>query len=405
MELWSIADSSGGIRASGTPGYDLSVDFVARTLDDIGFAVETTEAAFSTFREMPGTVLEIGDERFAGDDELRALIYSPSGDADGPITVLEESGCEADHFVGVPQGAIVFIVERGCLRLDQALNAQVAGAVAMLVTSGEQGPGEVLRPTLIDPAAIEIPVLSVTAEAAEVLRVSGGDEAHVVVDTEGEVTTLRSVVAQVGDGDRVVMLGGHLDSVLDGPGINDNGSGVAALLEVARGVAERGVPPGAAVRIGLWGGEEFGSVGSRAYAAGLQEDELVAYLNLDMAGSRNGATFIYSEAHAAAGSDRVTRAFEAWFAQHELPFDTIDLMGSSDHAGFVMAGIPTGGLFAGATEPLTDAQAEMFGGTSGVEADPCYHLECDDLDNVDLARVATFADATISVALRLAEAP
>jgi len=131
----------------------------------------------------------------------------------------------------------------------------------------------------------------------------------------------------------------------------------------------------------------------------------VAYLNLDMAGSRNGANLVYAEAQAAAGSDRVTRAFEAWFSERELPSDTIDLSGSSDHFGFAMAGIPTGGLFAGASEPLTDAQAEMFGGTAGIEADRCYHLECDDLGNVDLARVATFADATISVALRLAEAP
>jgi Zn-dependent M28 family amino/carboxypeptidase len=196
------------------------------------------------------------------------------------------------------------------------------------------------------------------------------------------------------------VLGGHLDSVFEGPGINDNGSGVAALLEIARGLAASGVPDGVAVRIGLWGGEELGTIGSRAYVDGLV-DEVIAYLNLDMAGSLDGANLVYDEAHAADGSAAITAAYLAWFAERGEPTETVDLGGSSDHFGFIAAGIPTGGLFAGATESGSAAQPGT-GGTGGPPADACYHLACDDLDNVDVERVALFAEATFAVTFALA---
>jgi Zn-dependent M28 family amino/carboxypeptidase len=288
------------------------------------------------------------------------------------------------------------------LRRDQALHAQDAGAAAFLVGYPGRGPGALYRPTLIEPGVVEIPVVSVTDEAIRILRAADGDEAHLRVETEQAPSTLHNVVAQVGDGPRVVMLGAHLDSVLDGPGINDNGSGVAALLEVARGVVETGVPEGWTVRIGLWGAEEFGSIGSRSYVADL-EDDVVAYLNLDMAGSPNGATLVYDEASAAPGSERITAAYETWLDELGEPSDRVDIGGSSDHFAFVQAGIPTGGLFAGAGETGSAAQPSASG-APGEPPDACYHLACDDIANVDLARVALFADATLGVTYQLMDA-
>jgi len=397
--LQEIADANGGIRAAGTPGYEASVDRLAGQLVDIGLDVDTPEFSFIGFRELPGSVLEVGEDAFHGPDELHALIYSGSGDVSGPVVLLAGSGCDPDDFTGIPEGAIVLTTGGGCFRRDQALNAQDAGAAAFLVGYPGRGPGELYRPTLIEPGAVEIPVVSVTDEAVRALRAADGAEAYLRVETEQPPSTLRNVVAQAGSGPRVVMLGAHLDSVLDGPGINDNGSGVAALLEVARGVVETGVPAGWAVRIGLWGAEEFGSIGSRAYVATL-EDDVVAYLNLDMTGSPNGATLIYDEASAAPGSERITAAYEAWFAQMGEPSDPVDIGGSSDHFAFIQAEIPTGGLFAGAGETGSAAQPAASG-TAGEPPDPCYHLACDGIENVDLARVALFADATLGVTYRL----
>ena len=98
----------------------------------------------------------------------------------------------------------------------------------------------------------------------------------------------------------------------------------------------------------------------------------------------------------------VTTAFEEWFEARGEPTALVDLGGSSDHGGFIAAGIPTGGLFAGATETGSTSQPGS-GASAGPPADACYHLSCDDLDNVDIARVALFAEATLAVALALAE--
>ena len=398
--LQQIADANGGVRAVGTPGFEASVDAMATELEGLGFSVETPAVEFTGFAERPGARLEVGARTFEAPDELHALIYSAGGHVDGPVAELDESGCEADHFAGIPAGAIVLTTRGGCFRRDQAINAIEAGAVALVVGYPGRGPGEIYRPTLIDPSQITIPVVSVTDDAVRALGEFQGERAKLVVDTEREPATLRNVIGQLGEGSRVVMLGAHLDSVLEGPGINDNGSGVAALLEVARGAAEVGVPDGWALRIGLWGGEEFGTVGSRAYAEEI-DDEVVAYLNIDMAGSINGATLVYDEDGAAPGSQRITRAYEAWLDARGEPAERVDIGGSSDHFGFIRAGIPTGGLFAGAG-PTGSAAAPSAPG-AGEAPDPCYHLACDDIGNVDIERVSLFAEATFHVAYELME--
>ena len=394
--LQEIADTHDGIRATGTGGYDASVEHVAATLREIGFAVDTPEVPFTGFRDL-GSSLEVGGRTFSGPDELRALIYSPSGDMSGRVRVLEDSGCAPDDFAAVEPGELVLTTQGGCFRRDQVLNAGAAGAAALLVGYPGRGPGQIYRPTLLDPDGLEIPAVSLTDEAVELLA-AGDVEVRLRVATELPSGTFRNVIAQLGDGPRVVMVGAHLDSVLDGPGINDNGSGVAAALEIARDAAASGVPDGWALRIGLWGGEEFGSIGSRAYAQGIG-DEVAAYLNLDMAGSVNGTTLVYDEASAPEGSAAITDAFEAVLAGLGEPSDRADLGGSSDHFGFQQAGIPTGGLFAGATQTGGAAAPSVGGG--GPDPDPCYHIGCDDLDNVDIDRVALFAEVTAAVVREL----
>lgn len=403
--LMAVAEANHGVRTVGTPGYESSVDYVAGQLRDLGWRVETPEEAFTGFRELSGARLEVGDATFTAPDELHALIYSAGGDVTSRIAVMSRSGCEPDDFAGVPDGAIAVTAFGGCLRRQQVSNAQAAGAAAMVLVYHDRGPGQILRPTLLSPAGIDIPAISVTAAAGRALQDANGEEAHLVVEVEREPGTLRNVIAELGDGEQVVMLGAHLDSVIDGPGLNDNGSGVAALLEVARGISEVGVPQGATIRLGFWGGEEFGILGSSAYVDGLTDPErtaISAYLNLDMVGSPNGITFVYADGHARRGSGGITIDYEVWFEGRDLPSARLDLGGASDHRAFAEAGIPTGGIFTGATELKTAEQADVFGGTAGAPTDPCYHLACDTVENVDLERTALNADASLAVALRLA---
>jgi Zn-dependent M28 family amino/carboxypeptidase len=396
-ELQAIADAHDGLRTAGTAGYEASVEWAAAELRDAGWSVETPEEAFTGFRDL-GASLEVGDTTFRGPDEVRALIYSPGGTVRGPLTILEGSGCAAEDFALVAPGDVVLTTEGGCFRRDQALHAAAAEAAALVVGYPDRGPGEIFRPTLIDPAGITLPVVSVTDEAVRALREAAGDEVTVTAETEREPATFRNVIAQFGDGPRAVMVGAHLDSVLDGPGINDNGSGVAALLELARALEAAEIPEGWAVRIGLWGAEEFGLYGSRAYAATVGPD-LSAYLNLDMAGSVNGATLVYDEPTAAPGSGRVTDAYASWLDARGLAWQPVDLGGGSDHFGFTQAGIPTGGLFAGAA--ASGSAANPGAPAAGADPDPCYHIACDTADNVDPERVVLFSDATVAVVLQL----
>jgi Zn-dependent M28 family amino/carboxypeptidase len=395
--LQEIADANQGIRAAGTPGYEASVDHAAARLSDIGFEVDTPEIAFTAFRD-DGATLEVGGRTFSGPDEVRALIYSPGGTVSGRVVHLAESGCQSADFDAVEPGDLALTTQGGCFRRDQVLNAVEAGAAALLVGYPGRGPGEIFRPTLINPGGMDIPAVSVTDEAVELLTGPDGGDVRLQLSTELPPSTFRNVIAQFGDGPRVVMVGAHLDSVLDGPGINDNGSGVAAVLEIARAVAGTGVPEGWALRIGLWGAEEFGSIGSRAYAEAAGE-EVVAYLNLDMTGSVNGTTMVYDEQGAAPGSAAITEAFESVLAARGEANEGTDLGGSSDHFGFIQAGIPTGGLFAGATE--TGGAAAPSSGGGGTDPDPCYHLGCDDLGNVDVERVVLFAEVTATVVAQL----
>ena len=395
--LAAIADANGGIRAAGTHGYEASVDWAAGRLAELGYEVTTPHVPFTGFADL-GVTLRVGARSFSGPDEARALIYSAGGTVAGPVVVLDESGCRASHFAGVEPGAVVVTVGGGCFRRDQALNAADADAAGLVVGYPGRGPGEIFRPTLIAPDGIEIPVVSVTGEAVDALSAASGQVVELSVTVNREPSTFRNVIGQLGEGPRAVMVGAHLDSVLDGPGINDNGSGVAAVLELARAAAVAGVPDGWAVRIGLWGAEEFGTHGSRAYADSIGGG-MVAYLNLDMAGSVNGANLVYDELGAAAGSAEITAAYEAWFADRGLPTRAVDLGGSSDHAPFTRAGIATGGLFAGAS--ASGSAAQPTAPAAGFAPDPCYHIGCDDRDNVDVERVALFSAATTDVLLGL----
>jgi aminopeptidase S len=206
------------------------------------------------------------------------------------------------------------------------------------------------------------------------------------------------------DPTRVVMLGAHLDSTATGPGINDNGSGVATVLTIAEALSQLGAAE-ATIQFAFWDAEESGQDGSNAYVASLGGDQLArldAYLNLDIIGSPNFVRFVYREPTAALGSAAITELFAAHFAGQGLAWEPIDLSGKTDHAAFPDPGVPTGGLFSGGTEPKTDAQAAAFGGTAGVPADPCIHRACDTIGSINDVILGQMADAAAHVLLTLA---
>ncbi len=198
-----------------------------------------------------------------------------------------------------------------------------------------------------------------------------------------------------GDENNVIMLGGHLDSVTAGPGINDNGTGSASILEVALQMRATGFAPAKHVRFGWWGAEERGLIGSTHYVnslAATDRSKIKTYLNFDMTGSPNPGYFVYSASGQPSGSLALQQRLQAGFTSFGVQTELTSVGGRSDHAAFARAGIPVGGTFTGAEGIKTAAQAAKWGGSSGVAFDRCYHRSCDTTANVNATALNRNAD-------------
>ena len=200
------------------------------------------------------------------------------------------------------------------------------------------------------------------------------DSANVIADTK------------TGNKDRTIVVGAHLDSVPEGPGINDNGSGTAVVLEIAEEMARLKIKPENRVRFAFWGAEESGLIGSNFYVNSLSDQEfeqIALNLNFDMLGSPNYARFVYdgdgSDTPDAGpdGSGLIEYVFNDFFASQNLETEPTAFDGRSDYRPFILAGIPAGGLFSGAEVAKTEAQEDVYGGVAGLAYDPCYHQACD----------------------------
>ncbi|WP_345380402.1 M28 family peptidase [Pseudonocardia yuanmonensis] len=205
-------------------------------------------------------------------------------------------------------------------------------------------------------------------------------------------TTLPNVVTQTRTGDpaHVVVIGAHLDSVEEGPGIVDDGSGVATLLEIA---TRLGPSPAVrnAVRFGFWGSEETGAQGSTGYVTSLSDEArgaIMLYLNVDMVASPGGGYFVQGgtgdDASSAGppGSAAVGDVLAAQLAGTGVTPERIKFVGD-DETPFVEAGIPSAGAENGDSGRRTEEQAQAWGGHAGEVYDPCYHSACDTIRNVN----------------------
>ena len=409
-----IADANDGTRASGTPGYDASIDYVKGLLDDAGYVTEVQPFSFDAFTEFEDATLSVaGDDPYVYLEDFYTMSYSGSGDVSGPLVPVDlaladsassTSGCEAEDFDGFTAGGIAVIQRGACSFATKALNAENAGAVGAIVFNQGNSSETEDRKALFGGTLGEgyagadgeggIPVVSASYAAGERLIASEGDTADLMVDADVVTTETANLIAETPTGrdSQVVMAGAHLDSVEEGPGIEDNGTGSATILEIALQMAEQGITPKNKVRFAWWGAEEAGLVGSYEYTGNLTKDEakvIEAYLNFDMVGSPNYVRFIYdgdgSDFNLVGpnGSDGIEKTFADWFASQGLASTETEFSGRSDYAGFIDRGIPAGGLFTGAEVTKTDEQVATYGGVAGASFDPCYHQACDSLTPIE----------------------
>lgn len=417
--LQAIADTHGGNRAAASPGHDASAAYVAGLLGAAGYDVTLQSFDFNFFEELSPSALEQlapVAKIYVTSDDFLIMAHSGSGDVTAPVFAVDvivpptpgvasTSGCEAADFAGFPAGDIALLQRGTCAFLTKAQNAAAAGASAVIIfDSGQAGATAALDGTLIAPGAVAIPVVG-TSYAVGVELMEPGSFARVFTDTVSEVRTTSNVLADSTwpDDGRVVMAGAHLDSVTGGPGINDNGSGAAALLEIALQLVAISEQPVHRARFAFWSASEPGPAGSSEYLTGLDANEMaaiIAYLDFASLGSPNFARFVLdgdgSEGGlaAAAGSGAIESLFNQWFASQGLAAEPLSLI--TEHGNevpFFGAGIPIGGITGGHDGIKTPAQAADYGGTAGIAYDPCFHQACDTFANTNLTALDELSDA------------
>ncbi len=296
-----------------------------------------------------------------------------------------------------------------------ALGGLFAAAAPSAVAAPEaQGP---TAPTAL--AAPDIPLANVKAhltELSSIAAANGGNRAHgrtgykasidyvkAKLDAAGFTTSVQQFTASGatgynliadwpgGDPNSVLMSGAHLDSVTSGAGINDNGSGSAAVLETALAVSRAQLQPTKHLRFAWWGAEELGLLGSKYYVNNLptaERSKVSGYLNFDMIGSPNPGYFVYDD------DPVIEKTLKDYFTGIGVPTEIeTEGDGRSDHASFKNVGIPVGGLFTGASNSKTSAQAQKWGGTAGQAFDRCYHSSCDGTANINDTALDRNSDA------------
>ncbi|MPZ90719.1 MAG: M20/M25/M40 family metallo-hydrolase [Actinobacteria bacterium] len=403
-----IAEQNNDTRASGTPGYDESADYVAGLLEGAGYDVTRQEFDYEQFSETAEPVLDPTSPDlppYTPGEDFATMEYSGSGDVTAPLQAVDvtippgaaadssTSGCEASDFAGFTAGNIALIQRGTCTFRAKADNAAAAGAVGVIIfNEGQEGRTDAIAGTLSSPQ-VSLPVVGASFAVGEELYnllQQGPVTARLATFTLVETTTTENVLADTPSGreDRTVVVGAHLDSVLEGPGINDNGSGSSTILEIALQMAELDIAPTNQVRFAFWGAEESGLIGSEYYVSQLTKRDLkdiAVNLNFDMVGSPNYVRFVYdgdgSDTPVAGptGSAQVEDVFLDYFESVGLETDPTAFDGRSDYGPFIAVGIPAGGLFTGAEGVKTEEQAAVYGGIAGLAYDPCYHQACDDL--------------------------
>lgn len=397
-----IADSAGGHRAAGSLGHDASAAYVYQQMKRYGYDVSYQKFEFVYTQTLAEKLSVLSPT--PADLTIKAMTFTKSTPVGGvraalaAVPVDDTTGCtESDYASSTFTGKIALIKRGGCTFAAKQAAAAGAGAIGAVVYNNTDG---ALSGTLGDAAAGKIPTGGITKADGEKLA---ADLAKGPVNVSFEIRQLQetrstnNVIAETrhGNAANTVMLGAHLDSVTEGPGINDNGSGSAGLLEVAQELAKKEPRPANKVRFAWWSAEENGLLGSEHYVTHLSDlgkKEIKLYLNFDMIASPNYGLFVYDgddsdrvgAGPGPAGSAQLERDINEFLDRKGHPHEGTDFTGRSDYGPFIEVGIPSGGTFTGAEGIKTEAQAKKFGGTAGVAYDPNYHAEGDTIDNIDM---------------------
>ncbi|KEY69352.1 hypothetical protein S7711_09744 [Stachybotrys chartarum IBT 7711] len=401
--LWNlnkIARDNGGNRAFGLPGYEASGDYILERVQT-RFAT-TIDAHKQFFNHTFAQIREISVTGPEGEAvQTIALTYNPATPPEGitaslidtPVDDVRGSGCYEDQWTGIDATGKLALVKRGtCAISDKLKLAAAHGALGVILY--HNAPGTPSAATLGFENIGLLPPVGTIPQAVGVSwseRLAAGEDlvVRLYVDSTFDTRETFNIIAETKEGDpnNVIVLGAHLDSVQAGAGINDDGSGTSTILEIVSSFKKyKGLKN--KVRFIWWGAEESGLIGSLYYTSTLPEEErnkIRFYFNYDMIGSINPKFDVYvgdneGDAYGAA-------LLEEYLLEQGRPAVRAPFGTGSDYVGFIQIGVPSSGLHTG---------------TSAGGYDPCYHLQCDNIDNIDWSAITDNAKAAARAAAILA---
>jgi Zn-dependent M28 family amino/carboxypeptidase len=404
--LQEIADRNGGNRAADTQGLAESFSYVENILRSFNLEISKSPVPINVYHDDHTFSLQHNQQTFklgvdffipASGSNVKVTAEAISVDIQLGLGNSNSSGCQNEDFRGFPAGKIALIQAGGCHRQTKFDNAVRAGASAVILFS-QGDTADHMDPVQYVPvySGYAIPAISVSYQVGKSIAL--GQSPSVATIEINSYKTIRyafNLVAETksGNEDNVILVGAHLDSVPEGPGINDNASGAAALIEVAKLISQMNVKN--KVRFVWWTHEEQWLVGSRAYMQGLSETErqkISVFLNFDMIASPNYILGIFFASGLDSQDNDITNeransigeVFQEFYQKRgrnflRLPTNSV----GSDHLIFEKYGIASGGLFSGGNTNKTEAEANLFGGTAHQEYDSCHHMSCDDIHNIN----------------------
>ncbi|KAK5658477.1 hypothetical protein OQA88_1866 [Cercophora sp. LCS_1] len=399
--LDAIAKTHGGNRAFDTPGYNASLDFILSHTNRLSSKFDThlhrfTAPQYTLFnksltgpdgKEVFAAVPYFGPPTPLPDGITGLLVNTPVDDERGSM-------CLEEQWVGVEAKGRIALVKRGLCPFAQKLElAKKHGALAVIVYNNNPG-NDFLNIGLGSDSDKAIPIVIISFGDAQpwISSLNAGEDVKVtlIINAVSENRPSWNIISQTkaGDANKVIMLGAHLDSVVQGPGINDDGSGSALVLELMEIISQYDDFPHA-VRFGWWGNEEGGLVGSTAYVDDLAKDEkeldkIKLYFNYDMVGSMVPSYYVARSQNGGNTTQYMGDVIKAegatpLFTEYGDPNDPSQ-SGNSDYYAFIRSGIPIASIHTGGGDP----------------ADVCYHQACDTIDNInwDAMRISTKAAAS-----------
>lgn len=435
-ELQSIATAHGGTRAAGSPGYWATVRYTEKKLRAAGYTVRRQYFDYPRFRELAPAVVAVGQPAVTVPSST--LLYSASGTVEGTLVPTRSltatprqssnstSGCTRKDFRPAPsQNAIALVMRGTCFTDTKITNAEVSGYKAVIeFDDGQPEDDPVLHATAGQPT--RIPAVGVSFATGRRLFTAAKEGNPVRVQTHTRIGLHTKVANVIADSrparsPETLLLTGQLDSVEEGPGINDAGTGLSAILETAERLNQPNSQLRQRVRIVLFGAEEplafrngpgaIGLLGNYHYTTTLPASQRrleFANLNVQMLGSPNWSRYVLDGNGSTmmagpSGSGPIEQMFLTYFRAAGLITRPMPLWPGADYGPLASDGIPIGGLFTGdGTALKTKHEQELFGGTAGQPDEPCYHQACDNLAHINTDVLTQMANALNHVAWQLA---